>query len=87
MVKRLYIGNLSFNATEADLRGLFKEAGEVVGVELVADGLTGRPRGFGFVEMATGEEAERAVGMFNQREFMLRKLVVSEARPRPKRDY
>ena len=85
MPAKLFIGNLSFQATEEDLRELFAQAGTVESVRIVTDQFTGRPRGFGFVEMATKEEAAKAVEMLNGRLFRDRNLVVDEARPQPQR--
>jgi RNA recognition motif-containing protein len=85
MPAKLFIGNLSFQATEEDLRELFQQAGTVESVRIVTDQFTGRPRGFGFVEMATKEEAGKAVEMLNGRLFRDRNLVVDEARPQPQR--
>jgi RNA recognition motif-containing protein len=85
MAKRLYVGNINFRATESDLQELFAQAGEVVSIKLITDGITGKLRGFGFVEMANDAEAEKAISMFNGKDFMDRKLVVNEARPREER--
>ncbi len=85
MPAKLFVGNLSFQATEEDLRELFQQAGTVESVRIVTDQFTGRPRGFGFVEMATKEEAAKAVEMLNGRLFRDRNLVVDEARPQPQR--
>src|SRR5881409_2264390 len=85
MPAKLFVGNLSFQATEDDLRELFAQAGTVESVRIVTDQFTGRPRGFGFVEMSTKEEAAKAVEMLNGRLFRDRKLVVGEARPQPQR--
>jgi cold-inducible RNA-binding protein len=85
MPAKLFVGNLSFQATEEDLRELFAQAGTVESVRIVTDQFTGRPRGFGFVEMATKEEAAKAVEMLNGRLFRDRNLVVDEARPQPQR--
>lgn len=85
MAKRLYVGNINFRATEADLQELFGQAGEVVSIKLITDGITGKLRGFGFVEMANDADAEKAISMFNGKDFMDRKLVVNEARPREER--
>jgi RNA recognition motif-containing protein len=79
------VGNLSYQATEEDLRELFQQAGTVESVRIITDQFTGRPRGFGFVEMATKEEAERAIDQLNGRLFRDRNLVVNEARPQPSR--
>ena len=83
MPAKLFVGNLSFQATEEDLRELFQQSGTVESVRIVTDQFTGRPRGFGFVEMATKEEAAKAVEMLNGRLFRDRNLVVDEARPSP----
>jgi RNA recognition motif-containing protein len=85
MAAKLFIGNLSFQATEDDLRELFQQAGTVESVRIVTDQFTGRPRGFGFVEMSTKEEATKAIEMLNGRLFRDRNLVVDEARPQPQR--
>jgi cold-inducible RNA-binding protein len=85
MAAKLFVGNLSFQATEEDLRELFAQAGNVETVRIITDQFTGRPRGFGFVEMASKEEAQKAVEMLNGRLFRDRNLVVDEARPQPQR--
>src|SRR6195256_3673084 len=85
MAAKLFVGNLSFQATEEDLRELFLQSGTVETVRIITDQFTGRPRGFGFVEMATKEEAQKAVEMLNGRLFRDRNLVVDEARPQPQR--
>ena len=85
MAAKLFVGNLSFQATEEDLRELFQQAGTVETVRIITDQFTGRPRGFGFVEMATKEEATKAIEMLNGRLFRDRNLVVDEARPQPQR--
>ncbi len=85
MSAKLFVGNLSFQATEEDLRELFAQAGNVETVRIITDQFTGRPRGFGFVEMATKEEAQKAVEQLNGRLFRDRNLVVDEARPQPQR--
>jgi RNA recognition motif-containing protein len=84
MFTRLFVGNLSFQATEEDVRELFQHAGTVGSVRIVTDQFTGRSRGFGFVEMATREEGVEAIKM-NGRLFRDRHLVVDEARPQPQR--
>jgi RNA recognition motif-containing protein len=80
MAAKLFVGNLSFRASEEGLKQLFAQAGTVVSAKLVTDSQTGRPRGFGFVEMATDEEAARAIQMLNGKMFMERPLTVSEAK-------
>jgi RNA recognition motif-containing protein len=83
MKKRLYVGNLPFSASEDDVRQLFEQNGRnVEEVHLVTDRETGRPRGFGFVEMGTGEDAQVAIQELNGQEFGGRNLTVNEARER-----
>jgi RNA recognition motif-containing protein len=82
MGKRLYVGNLSYNATEADLRDLFAESGNVTDVKVVLDRETGRPRGFAFVEMASDSEASAAMQSLNGRDLMGRPINVKEAQER-----
>ncbi len=82
---KLYVGNLAFGASEEDLRKLFSEAGEVQSVKIVTDSYSGRSRGFGFVEMASNADAEKAISLFNGKTFMERALIVSEARPQKKK--
>ncbi len=78
----IYVGNLSFEATEDELRGLFEEHGEVLKVNLITDRDTGRPRGFGFVEMADDNQGRAAIEQLNGREVGGRTLNVNEAKPR-----
>jgi len=86
MGKRLYVGNIPYQTTEAQLRALFEEGGgQVQEVKIVIDRETGRPRGFAFVEMSTDEQAEAAVGALNGKSFGGRPLTVSEARERAPR--
>jgi RNA recognition motif-containing protein len=82
MGKRLYVGNLSYSVTEADLRDAFAEAGAVADVKVVLDRDTGRPRGFAFVEMSTDAEASKATEVLNGRDIQGRAINVSEARER-----
>ena len=79
MSKRIYVGNLPFSTTDDELRSLFSQYGQVLSVNLVTDRETGRPRGFGFVEM---EGAEEAISALDRKEFGGRVLTVNEARPR-----
>ena len=79
MAQKLYVGNLSFNATEDEVRDLFSQYGEVHSVALISDRETGRPRGFGFVEM---DNAEAAIEALNGRDFGGRALNVNIARER-----
>jgi len=85
MENKLYVGNLPYAATEEDINNLFNQAGTVTSVALVTDRASGRAKGFGFVEMATAEEAQKAISMFNGQEFMGRALTVNVARPREDR--
>lgn len=80
---KLYVGNLSFNTTESQLRDLFAAFGEVTSASLVTDRETGRPRGFGFVEFASGEHAQAAIAGMNGKNVDGRDLTVNEAKPRP----
>lgn len=85
MAKKLYVGNLSFQTTEQTLEEAFKQAGTVETVQVIRDRDTDRSKGFGFVEMATDEEAQAAIEMWNGKEFDGRTLVVNEARPKEDR--
>jgi len=85
MSVKLFIGNLSHNVTSEDLEDLFGQIGEVVSSNVITDRITGRSRGFGFVEMASPEVAQAAIQQLHDREFEGRNLVVNEAKPRPER--
>ena len=85
MSKRIYVGNLPFSATDDEVRDMFAEYGSVTSVHLVTDRETGRPRGFGFVEMESSEDADEAIGKLNQTQMGGRTLNVNEARPRERR--
>ncbi len=78
----IYIGNLSYETTEDDLRGAFEAFGQVTSVNILTDKYSGKPRGFAFVEMAKKEEADAAINGLNGKELNGRTLNVSEARPR-----
>lgn len=82
---KLYVGNLSYATTEDDLRTLFAQAGTVASVAVIKDRDTGQSKGFGFVEMSTQAEAQKAVSQFNAKEFKDRALTVNLARPREER--
>jgi RNA recognition motif-containing protein len=82
---KLYVGNLPFGVSEEDLQKLFSEAGVVQSVKIVMDAYSGRSRGFGFVEMAAKEDAEKAIALINGKTFMERTLIVNEARPQKNR--
>jgi RNA recognition motif-containing protein len=81
MNNKLYVGNLSFDATESDLQTLFEKAGTVQTVTLIRDKDTGRARGFGFVEMSNETEAQNAIDQFNEQSFGGRNLTVNVAKP------
>lgn len=81
MNNRLYVGNLNYNTTEDELRALFEAIGPVTSVSLITDRMTGRPKGFGFVEMETAEAAQEAIDRLNNTEINQRNITVSEARP------
>ncbi|HCA58622.1 MAG: RNA-binding protein [Acidobacteria bacterium] len=85
MSRKLYVGNLSFRVTSDDLHEHFATAGAVESANVVMDRETGRSRGFGFVEMATEDDATNAIAQFNGTEYDGRNMVVSEARPREDR--
>jgi RNA recognition motif-containing protein len=83
MGSRLYVGNLPYSATEDQLTELFSRAGQVDNVRVMRDMATGRARGFAFVEMASDEDAQKAITEFNEYQMEGRPLVVNEARPKP----
>ena len=82
MGKKIFVGNLSFDTTSADLEALFAEAGTCESASVISDRATGRSRGFGFVEMSSASEAAKAIASLNGRELHGRTLNVSEARER-----
>ena len=82
---RLFVGNLSFQTGENDLQDYFATAGAVTSVSLMLDKMTGRSRGFAFVEFATPEEAQKAIEQFHDKDFQGRKITVNVARPREER--
>jgi RNA recognition motif-containing protein len=81
---KLYVGNLPYNMTEEELNVLFSEAGHVASAKIITDRQTGQPRGFGFVEMDTKAEGQKAISMLNGRTIEGRPLTVNEARPQQK---
>lgn len=81
MGNKLYVGSLSYDTTEDALKDLFSGAGTVNSVSIIIDKISGRSKGFGFVEMASDEEAQKAIEMFNGKELEGRKIIVDEARP------
>jgi len=86
MAKKLFVGNLSFQTSEQDLSDLFAQVGKVDSVSIITDRMTGRSKGFGFVEMEN-EAAETAITKFNGTELDGRKLTVNEARPLVKKEF
>ncbi len=85
MGRKLYVGNLSFNMTSADLERIFSEHGTVQSAEVISDRMTNRSRGFGFVEMGSDAEAQAAIAALNGKEHDGRTLTVNEAKPREER--
>jgi len=84
-VTNIYVGNLSYNATEDDLRQAFAQFGDVASVSVIKDRETGRPRGFAFVEMPDEGQAKQAIENINNTEIAGRRITVNEARPREDR--
>jgi len=83
---KLYVGSLPYSTTDAQLTDLFSQHGAVTSARVIADKFTGQSRGFGFVEMATSEEAQRAIEALNGTKLEQRTLVVNEAKPQEKRE-
>ncbi len=81
MGKKIYVANISFTATEQDIRDLFSEYGEVISVKIIADKFTGQSKGFGFVEMESDSDAKKTISELNGKPFMGKTLAVAEARP------
>ena len=81
MAKKLYIGSLSYDTTDESLRNAFSQAGAVESASVLMDKMSGRSRGFGFVEMANDEDAQKAIEMWNGKELDGRTIIVNEARP------
>lgn len=89
MAKKLYVGNMSYDTTDSSLKEQFSQAGTVESATIIMDKMSGRSKGFGFVEMSSDEEAQAAIDMFNGKEVDGRTLTVNEARPmedRPRRE-
>jgi len=82
MPSKLYVGNLAYSVSNSDLEQLFSQAGQVQSVAVITDKFSGQSKGFGFVEMATAEEASAAIQQFNDTEFKGRNIKVNEAKPR-----
>lgn len=85
MAKRLFVGGLSYSINDDQLRDLFAQYGDIVDVKVITDKFTGRSKGFGFVEMANDEEADKAISELNDKEIDGRKIAVNVARPREER--
>lgn len=81
MAKKLYIGGLPYSTTNDQLRDAFAQAGDVSSATVIIDKMTGRSRGFGFVEMTNDDDAEKAIAMWNGKDFGGRTLIVNEAKP------
>ena len=79
----IYVGNLSFNATDEDLLAFFQKAGEVNSAKIIKDKFRNRSKGYGFVEMPNDDEARKAIETLNGADFMERSLIVNESQPRP----
>lgn len=82
MNNKLYVGNLSYNTQQQDLEQLFSQQGQVSQINLIMDQYTGKTKGFGFVEMGSGEEAQSAVNTLDGSDFMGRTIKVNMAKPR-----
>jgi RNA recognition motif-containing protein len=85
MATKLYVGGLSYSTTEGALSDAFSKAGNVTSARIIIDKMSGKSKGFGFVEMASDQEAQAAIDMFNGKEMDGRNLTVNEARPEVKR--
>lgn len=81
MAKKLYVGGIAYSTNDGALKDAFAQAGTVVSATIIMDKMTGRSKGFGFVEMSNDEEAQKAIEMFNGKELEGRNLTVNEARP------
>ncbi len=81
MAKKLYVGGLPYSTTDDELKSHFAQAGSVESATIIMDKMSGRSKGFGFVEMSSDEEAQNAISMFNGKDFGGRNLTVNEARP------
>jgi RNA recognition motif-containing protein len=84
-MKKLYVGNIPYSSTEAELRELFSEYGEIESLKIMKDQFTDRSRGFGFIEMANEEDAKKAIEALDGKDFMGKSLKVNEAKPQQKR--
>ncbi len=88
MAKKLYVGGLPYKTTEGELRDAFAQAGTISSAVIIMDKMSGRSKGFGFVEFASDDDAAKAIDMWNGKDFGGRTLTVNEARPmEPRRDF
>ncbi len=90
MAKKLYVGGLPYSTTDSELKDAFSQCGAVESAVIIMDKMSGRSKGFGFVEMSSDEDAQKAIDMWNGKDFGGRSLTVNEARPmedRPRRDF
>ncbi|MFH0829221.1 MAG: RNA-binding protein [Candidatus Kerfeldbacteria bacterium] len=85
MAKKLYVGGIPYTTTEESLKTAFSQAGTVTSATIIMDRMTGRSKGFGFVEMSADEDAAKAIEMYNGKDFEGRTLTVNEARPMTER--
>lgn len=85
MAKKLYVGGIPYSSTDADLKEHFETMGQVASATIIMDKMTGRSKGFGFVEMENDADADKAVDQMNNSDFQGRKLTVSPARPQERR--
>ena len=85
MEKKIYVANISYSATEQDIRDLFSEYGEVVSVKIITDKFTGQSKGFGFVEMESESDAQKTISELNGKPFMGKTLTLAEAKPQQPR--
>jgi cold-inducible RNA-binding protein len=85
MAKKLYVGGISYSTTQQGLQDAFGQAGQVTSADIIMDKMTGRSKGFGFVEMNSDQDAQAAIDMWNGKELDGRRLTVNEARPREDR--
>lgn len=91
MAKKLYVGGIPYSTTDAELKDAFAQSGEVLSATIIIDKMTGRSKGFGFVEFANDADADKAIDMWHGKDFQGRSLTVNEARPleerAPRRDF
>lgn len=86
MAKKLFVGGLPYSTTSDELKNHFSASGNVVSAQIITDKFSGRSKGFGFVEMSSDDESDKAIEMFNGADFGGRKLAVNEARPKTEGD-